>query len=93
MPGLGWFKFHKQDIPAGKIKCGRIVKRASGRYLCLFIDCAPKAIPGKANGKIGIDPGYNTTFALSTGEKINTPKEFLKAEICNLTVFLFHLHK
>lgn len=80
IPGLGLLRFHKQDIPEGKIKCGRIVKRASGWYLCLFIDASPILIPRKANGKIGIDPGYKTTLTLSTGEKINTPKEFAKAE-------------
>ena len=80
IPGLGIIKFHKQEIPDGKIKCGRIVKRASGWYLCLFIEGNPKAIQKKANGKIGIDPGYKTTLTLSTGEKINTPKEFAKAE-------------
>jgi len=46
----------------------------------LFIECNPKAIQKKAKGKIGIDPGYKTTLTLSTGEKINTPKEFAKAE-------------
>ena len=80
MPGLGWFKFHKQDIPAGKIQCGRIIKRASGWYLCLFIDASPKSIPRIAAGKIGIDPGYKTTLTLSTGEKIDMPKEFAKVE-------------
>jgi putative transposase len=76
LPGLGKFRFHKQDIPDGKIKCGRIVKRASGWYLCLFIDADAKAIPGKAHGKIGIDPGFKDTLSLSTGEKISLPKEF-----------------
>ncbi len=28
--GLGKVRHHKQDIPNAKIKCGRIVKRASG---------------------------------------------------------------
>jgi putative transposase len=80
IPGLGIIKFHRQEIPDGKIKCGRIIKRASGWYLCLFIEGNPKEIQKKANGKIGIDPGYKTTLTLSTGEKINTPKEFAKAE-------------
>jgi hypothetical protein len=30
-------RYHKQELPDGKIKYGRIVKRASGWYLCLFI--------------------------------------------------------
>jgi len=80
IPGLGRFKFHNQDIPEGEIKCGRIVKRASGWYLCLFIDASPKSIPRIASGQIGIDPGYKTTLTLSTGEKIEMPKEFAKKE-------------
>jgi putative transposase len=38
MHGLSEVRFHKQQIPEGKIKGGRLVKRASGWYLCLFID-------------------------------------------------------
>lgn len=80
IPGLGLLRFHKQEIPQGRIKCGRIVKRASGWYLCLFIEAAPKPIPKISNGKIGIDPGYKTTLTLSSGEKIDLPKEFAKKE-------------
>lgn len=80
LPGIGVLRFHKQDLPEGRIKCGRIVKRASGWYLCLFFDVDAKAIPAKGDGKIGIDPGYKTTLALSTGEKISMPKEFQKRQ-------------
>ena len=80
LPGIGVLRFHKQDLPEGRIKCGRIVKRASGWYLCLFFDVDAKAIPAKGNEKIGIDPGYTTTLALSTGEKISMPKEFKKRQ-------------
>ena len=80
IPGLGIFRFHKQEIPEGKIKCGRIVKRASGWYLCLFIEADAKAVPAKANGKIGIDPGYKNTLTLSNGETISMPKEFQKRQ-------------
>ncbi len=76
LPGLGSLRFHQQWIPDGKIKCGRLVKRASGWYMCLFVDVEPKAIPRVANGSIGIDPGYNNLLTLSTGEKINHPREF-----------------
>jgi transposase len=75
VPGIGKVRFHKQEIPEGKIKCGRIVQRASGWYLCLFIDASPKAIPQVAHGHIGIDPGFNSLLTLSTGEKIDHPRE------------------
>jgi putative transposase len=75
VPGLGKLRFHKQQLPEGKIKCGRICKRSSGWYLCLVIDATPNAIPVVANGEIGIDPGFNHLLTLSTGEKIEHPRE------------------
>lgn len=75
IPGLGRVRFHKQDIPDGKIKCGRLIKRASGWYLCLFIDAETTPIPHVADGEIGIDPGFMYLLTLSTGEKITHPRE------------------
>ncbi len=75
LPGLGKVRFHKQWIPEGKIKCGRLVKRVSGSYLCLFIDAPPKAIERTAQGAVGIDPGFSDLLTLSTGEKIEHPRE------------------
>jgi len=73
--GIGVVRFHKQWLPEGVIKCGRVVKRASGWHLCLFIDAEPKPIPHVAQGEIGVDPGFETLLALSTGEKIKHPRE------------------
>jgi len=64
IPGMGKMRFHKQDIPEGTIKCGRIVKRASGWYLCLFIDATPKAIEPTGSSVIGIDPGFKTNLTM-----------------------------
>lgn len=75
VPSIGPVRFFKQDVPAGKVKCGRIVKRASGWYLCLFIDAKPRAIPRVASGQVGIDPGFRSLVTLSTGEKIAHPRE------------------
>jgi len=50
LPGLGSVRFHKQTLPEGRIKSGRMVKRASGWYLCLFIDAEPNPTP--ATGSI-----------------------------------------
>jgi putative transposase len=80
IPTFGIVKFHKQDIPEGRIKCGRIVKRASGWYLCLFIESEREPIIRIANGKVGIDPGFKSLLTLSTGEKIQHPREFEKIE-------------
>jgi transposase len=78
IPGLGSVRYFKQNLPEGKIKCGRIVKRSSGWVLCLFIDAQPNEIAHTGSGKIGIDPGYTTTLTLSSGEKINQPKQLKK---------------
>lgn len=75
VPGIGRVRFHKQRLPQGKIKGGRILKRASGWYLCLFIDAEPQAIKPAAAGAVGIDPGFNSLLTLSNGEKIPSPRE------------------
>ena len=80
LPGMGKLRFHKQDIPAGKIKCGRIIKRASGWYLCLFIAADREKIDRVADGQIGIDPGFKNLLTLSTGEKVPHPREVQKTE-------------
>jgi putative transposase len=75
IPGIGKIHYHKQELPEGKIKCGRIIKRASGWYLCLFINAEREAIVRTGNGQIGIDPGFKSLITLSTGEKIEHPRE------------------
>lgn len=75
LPGLGKVRFHKQHIPEGQIKCGRIVRRSSGWYLCLFIATDREPIKRIAHGKIGIDPGFKNLLTLSNGEIIKHPRE------------------
>jgi len=68
-------RFHKQDLPPGLVSSGRVVKRASGWYLCLFIHAESNAILVVGDGIVGIDPGFSTLLTLSTGEKIEHPRE------------------
>lgn len=75
IPGLGKLRFHKQDLPDGKIKCGRIVKRASGWYLCLWIDIVHSFKVKDTDKAVGIDPGFSTLLTLSDGTKIENPRE------------------
>lgn len=75
LPGVGSVRFHRQRIDEGLIKCGRVVRRASGWYLCLFIDAGPQPIPAVADGEVGIDPGFASLATLSTGEKVDHPHE------------------
>lgn len=74
VPKIGKVRYHKQEIPEGTIKCGRIIKRASGWYLCLFIDAEPKPIEHKEDKVIGIDPGFKTNLTTSNGDKLENPK-------------------
>ena len=75
LPALGSVRFHKMELPDGKIICGWIVKRTSGWYLCLFIDAQPKVIERTGYGVIGVDGGFKDLLTLSTGEKISHPRE------------------
>jgi putative transposase len=74
--GIGSLRFHRMTIPDGNVKCGRIVKRSSGWYLCLFIDAEPRPIARLADGRIGIDPGFSSLLTTSEGEVISHPREF-----------------
>jgi len=75
IPGIGKVCYYKQKIPKGTIKNGRIIKQASGWYLCLFIDAQREPIVCTENGQVGIDPGFKSLLTLSTGKKIEHPRE------------------
>lgn len=75
VPGIGPLRCHKQEIPAGHIGFARVIRRASGWYLCLFVQSDPKPIARVADAEIGIDPGFKSLLALSTGEVIDIPSE------------------
>ena len=79
LPGIGKIRFHKQSLPYGKIKCGRIIKRPSGWYLNLCLEAQPSEIPPTGYAEIGIDPGFRHLLTISSGEKIDHPKEFQSA--------------
>lgn len=79
IPKLGHVRFCQQRIPEGRIGTARIVRRASGWYLCLFIQAEPNAIPHVSNGQVGIDPGFISLLVLSTGEKIGEPRELARS--------------
>lgn len=76
LPILGKLRFHKQKLPQGKIKCGRLIKKASGWYLCVFIDTFRKPIVARPfRSAVGIDPGFKSLLTLSNGEKVSHPRE------------------
>lgn len=78
MLGLGKVRFHKQDLPEGKIKCGRIVRKTSGWYLCLFIDAEHRFPVKNTEVVVGIDPGFKTLLTLSDGTAFENPRELRK---------------
>lgn len=80
VPGMGPVRFHRQEIPDGHVGAARIVRRASGWYLCLFVHAAPAVIPHVGDGAVGIDPGFSSLLTLSTGEKIEHPHELRRRE-------------
>jgi len=81
IPGLGKVRYHKQDLPETKIKCGRIIKRPSGWYLCLWLDCDHKFPVKQTDKAVGIDPGFHTLLTLSDGTKIENPRELRKCAL------------
>lgn len=81
IPGLGKVRFYKQDLPEAPIKCGRVVRKASGWYLCLWLD-TEHTFPVKDTDKaVGIDPGFSTLLTLSDGTKIENPRELHKGAL------------
>ena len=77
----------------GKIKCGRIVKRASGWYLCLFIDAEPKAIQAKKNRIVGIDPGFKNNLTTTEDELDEIIKSDKKKRFEEVKTRLAQAHK
>jgi putative transposase len=80
IPLLGDLRFYKQEIPDGKIKCSRIIKRASGWYLQITIDTIHTFQVKETEEKVGIDTGFKSLAALSNGKKYKNCKNFVKGQ-------------
>lgn len=78
LPGLGKVRYYKQDLPEARIKCGRIIKKASGWYVCLWLDCDHVFPVQETDKAVGIDPGFKTLLTLSDGTKFDNPRELHK---------------
>ncbi len=75
LPGIGRVKFFKQELPDGKIKMSRIIKKPSGWYLALWLDAEHKFPVKDTDNAVGIDPGFSTLITLSDGTKYENPRE------------------
>ena len=79
-PNFGKIKFHKQELPAGKIKMSRIIKKPSGWYLAVWIDAEHTFAVKDTDKAVGIDPGFKSLLALSDGTKYENPRELRNGE-------------
>lgn len=81
LPGIKWVSFYKQEIPEGKIKQVRVVKKASGWYCQLCIEANHVFNISKTNKVVGIDTGFKTLATLSDGTKFCNPRAFVKGQL------------
>ena len=79
IPGMK-LKF-RGNLPEGKLKQVRIIKRASGWYACLTYDSSRKPITPILDNIIGIDPGLSNAITTSEGEIIENPRFYEKKQI------------
>jgi putative transposase len=78
VPGFGKMRCSNQELPLGKIKGGRLVKRASGYYFQYVIDANHVQVVTEDAPEVGIDPGFKTLLTLSDGRKFENPRELRK---------------
>jgi len=80
LPSLDSIRFHKQDIPVGKVKNGRIVRKASGWYLQLTIDSVRTFDAKQTDSAVGIDTGLKHLAILSNGMKYDNHRFYRTAQ-------------
>ena len=80
IPKIGFVRFYIQDIPEGKIKLSRVIKRASGWYLQLTIDASHTFEVKDTDDKIGIDTGFTHLITLSNGIKYDNQRNYIKGQ-------------
>jgi putative transposase len=81
LPTLGTVSYrHRGSVPEGAIKQARLVRKARGWYLVLFIDAEPHPIELTGDDAVGIDLGHARLATLSTGEVIPHPMEYQRLE-------------
>jgi putative transposase len=84
LPQLGWMEYVKsREIPDGfKVKQVRVVRKASGYFLMMTLECDVNVPDTVASGHPrGVDLGLDKFVATSDGELIERPR------------FLTHLHR
>ncbi len=80
LPIIGKIRFHKNEIPLGKIKRSRILKKASGWYLQLTIESKHTFQIKNSDQKVGIDTGFKDLAILSDGKKYQNHRFYIKGQ-------------
>jgi IS605 OrfB family transposase len=80
LPSFGEIRFYKQEIPEGKIKQVRIVKKASGWYAQLTIDSKYTFKVKDTEDQVGIDTGFKHLAILSEGTKYENPRNYVNGQ-------------
>jgi putative transposase len=80
IPGIGVVRCSKEELPEGKIKMARVVKRASGYYMQFVLDKNHEQELKPTDQCVGIDPGFKDVLVLSDGNRYQNPDELRKSE-------------
>lgn len=80
LPDFEKVKFFKQNIPEGKVKQVKIIKKASGWYANIIIDKDSTFKVKQTEEKVGIDTGFKDLAILSNGVKYENNRFFIKEQ-------------
>ena len=81
LPKVGWVKFAAdgRDIPDSVVNV-TVVRTSSGRYFASVLrEALVEPLPA-AGGEVGVDLGLKKFAVLSTGEVVENPKYYIKAQ-------------
>jgi putative transposase len=81
VPGVGSCRVRLSRPIEGKVKQLMLTRRADGWYALLVCECALPEPLAKTGQSVGIDVGLENFATLSTGEQIDNPRYFRKAEL------------
>jgi putative transposase len=63
----------------GKPKTATLIRKTDGWYVCVVCEVEPKPLP-KTGGSVGVDVGITHFATLSTGETVDNPRCYGRAE-------------
>lgn len=80
IPRIGWVRFHRYRDLGGPARELRVVRTAKGWAVCFVCDMGPAPEKVEIRSAVGIDLGLTSFVTLSTGEAVDNPRYFKKAE-------------